>query len=139
MSFRFVARFASALAGVGMVFVMGAGAAFAEDPGKHEYMVACAGCHGESGKGQGSFSELLNIETPSLTGLAAANDGEFPYLETFMVVDGRSGLRGHGGTMPIWGDRFSNSAQEQFGVFGAEVVTRGRIAVLVDYLMTIQE
>ena len=47
-----------------------------------------------------------------------------------------SPIRGHGGAMPIWGDRYSDSAQEEFGVFGAEVVTRGRIAVLVDYLMT---
>ena len=62
MSFRFVARFASALAGVGMVFVMGAGAAFAEDPGKHEYMVACAGCHGESGKG------FLSVASCAATG-----------------------------------------------------------------------
>jgi len=131
-------KFASVLLGAGMLAAT-AGTAFAEDPGKREYMVACAGCHGESGKGQGPFAELLKMDTPGLTGLAAANDGSFPYLEAFMVVDGRSGLRGHGGAMPIWGDRYSNSAQEEFGVFGAEVVTRGRIAVLVDYLMSIQE
>ena len=138
MSFKFASRFASVFLGAGML-VAATGSALAEDPGKREYMVACAGCHGESGKGQGPFSELLKMETPSLTGMAAANDGDFPYLEAFMIVDGRSGLRGHGGAMPIWGDRYSDSAQEEFGVYGAEVVTRGRIAVLVDYLMSIQE
>ena len=138
MSFRFVSGLASVALAVG-VLATATGSAIAEDPGKHEYMVACAGCHGESGKGQGPFAALLKMDTPSLTGLAAASDGDFPYLETFMIVDGRSGLRGHGGAMPIWGDRYSDSAQEEFGVFGAEVVTRGRIAVLVDYLMTIQE
>ena len=113
---------------------------FAQDhPGKSEYLTACSGCHGESGKGQGTFSEWLNIEAPSLTGLAAANEGEFPFLETFMIVDGRTGVRGHGDTMPIWGDRFSVSARENFDVYGAEVVTRGRIAVVVDYLQSIQE
>ncbi len=111
----------------------------AQDAGKNEYMVACAICHGESGKGQGPFAELLNIETPGLTGLAAANDGVFPYLEIFQIVDGRTGVRGHGGPMPIWGERFSATAQEEFGYFGAEVVTRGRIALLLDYLITLQE
>ena len=131
-------KLAGTLFGTGMLAFM-ACSAVAGEAGKAEYMVACAGCHGESGKGQGPFSELLNIETPSLTGLAAANDGNFPYLEVFMVIDGRSGVRGHGGPMPIWGDRFSSSAQEEFGVFGAEVVTRGRIAVLVDYLASVQD
>jgi mono/diheme cytochrome c family protein len=138
MSFKSASRFVGAFLGAGMLAIV-SGSAFAEEPGKREYMVACAGCHGESGKGQGPFAELLKMDTPGLTGLAAANDGDFPYLETFMIVDGRSGLRGHGGAMPIWGDRYSNTAQEEFGVFGAEVVTRGRIAVLVDYLMSIQE
>jgi mono/diheme cytochrome c family protein len=110
-----------------------------EHPGKSEYMVACAACHGESGKGQGPFSQYLNIDVPSLTGLAAANEGEFPFLEAFQIVDGRTGVRGHGGPMPIWGDRFSVAARENFDVYGAEVVTRGRIAVLVDYLQSIQE
>ncbi|MDJ0992913.1 MAG: c-type cytochrome [Dinoroseobacter sp.] len=115
------------------------GAAAAQEAGKQEYMVACAGCHGESGMGQGPFSEWLNLDVPSLTGLSAANDGVFPYLDVFMVVDGRSGVRGHGGAMPIWGERFSTTAREEFGYFGAEVVTRGRIAVLVDYIESIQE
>ena len=113
------------------MIVSATGSALDVDPGKLEYMVACAGCHGERGKGQCPFSELLKMDTPILTGRAAANDGDFPYLEAFMIVDGRSGLRGHGGAMPIWGDRYSDSAQEVFGVYGAEVVTRGRIAVLV--------
>ena len=89
--------------------------------------------------GQGAFSDLLNIDVPGLTGLAAANEGEFPFLDVFMVVDGRSGVRGHGGAMPIWGERFSVTARENFDVYGAEVITRGRIAVLVDYIQSIQE
>jgi len=110
-----------------------------EHPGKSEYMVACSGCHGESGKGQGPFSQWLNIAAPDLTGLAAANEGEFPFLKMFLIVDGRTGVRGHGETMPIWGDRFSVTARENFDIYGAEAVTRGRIAVLVDYLQSIQE
>lgn len=110
-----------------------------EDPGKTEYMTACAICHGESGMGNGPFAELLNIEVPGLTGLAAANDGEFPFLDTLMVVDGRTGVRGHGGPMPIWGDRFEQSALENAGVYGAELIARGRLLSLVNYLESIQQ
>ena len=113
--------------------------ASAQDAGRDEFMVACASCHGESGRGDGPFAKWLNIEVPGLTGLAAANDGEFPYLDVFMVVDGRTGVRGHGSTMPIWGDRYTASANETSGPYGSEVVTRGRIAVLVDYLESIQD
>lgn len=112
---------------------------FAENAGEQEYMVACSGCHGESGMGQGVFSEWMNVDVPGLTGLAAANEGIFPYLEVLMVIDGRTGVRGHGDVMPIWGDRYSATAREEFGFYGAEVVTRGRIAVLVDYIESIQE
>jgi mono/diheme cytochrome c family protein len=107
--------------------------------GAQEYAVACAVCHGESGMGAGPMTQYLNIEVPGLTRLAAANDGVFPYLEMFQIIDGRTGVRGHGGPMPVWGDRYSASAQEDFGIHGAEVVTRGRIAVLTDYLLSIQE
>lgn len=115
------------------------GMARASEEGESEYMIACAVCHGESGKGDGPFASMMNTSVPGLTGLSTGNDGVFPWLEVFQIVDGRSGVRGHGGPMPIWGDRFSTSARESFGPFGAEVVTRGRIAVLVNYLESIQE
>jgi len=34
---------------------------------------------------------------------------------------------------------FSPEADGSFGPYGAEVITRGRVAVLVDYLESIQE
>lgn len=113
-------------------------AAHAQSAGENEYMVACAICHGESGKGAGPFAEVLNIEVPGLTGLAAANDGEFPYLQVFQIIDGRTGVRGHGGPMPIWGDRFKAAAAD-LGPYSSEIVARGRIAVLTDYIESIQD
>lgn len=117
--------------------------AVADEAGKQEYMVACAVCHGESGKGEGPFAPLLNISTPDLTRLAANNEddpGVFPFLDVLMVVDGRTGVRGHGDTsMPIWGERFKASAMETAGPYGAELEVRGRLLSLVYYLESIQE
>jgi mono/diheme cytochrome c family protein len=117
--------------------------AAADDAGREEYMVACAVCHGESGKGEGPFAPLLNIHTPDLTRLAADNDveaGTFPFLEVLMVVDGRTGIRAHGDSaMPIWGERFAATAAETAGPYGSELAVRGRLLSLVYYLESIQE
>jgi hypothetical protein len=111
----------------------------ADEAGQQEYMVACAICHGESGKGEGPFAPLLSIHTPDLTNLAAGNDGDFPFLDVLMVVDGRTGVRAHGDSaMPIWGERFKASAVDA-GPYGSELEVRGRLLALVTYIESIQE
>jgi len=110
-----------------------------ESIGESEYMTACAGCHGESGMGEGPFAALLNIHVPGLTGLSAANEGKFPFLDTLMAIDGRTGVRGHGGPMPIWGDRYEASALEKAGFYGSELIVRGRLMALVEYIESIQQ
>lgn len=115
------------------------GAEAQEEIGRNEYMVACAGCHGESGKGNGPLAGLLNIETPDLTTLASAKGGgEFPFQYTLWMVDGRNIIRAHGSEMPIWGDRFQSSATSQRGET-AEMVARGRMLSLVYYIQSIQQ
>lgn len=116
------------------------------DLGRKEYMVACAGCHGESGKGDGPIAELVDISTPDLTRLSAGAGGDFPFRETLLLVDGRNDLRAHGSEMPVWGDRYMSSAErvamEQFPGMSAEVaqaITRGRLLSLIYYLEAIQE
>lgn len=125
-------------AATAILFVTCSASAAEEHAGKAEYMVACAVCHGESAKGNGPFASMMNVEVPGLTGLAAANEGEFPFLDVFQIVDGRTGVSAHGGPMPIWGDRFTSAAAIQ-GPYSSEIIARGRIAVLVDYLQGIQE
>lgn len=107
--------------------------------GRAEYMATCASCHGDGGAGDGPISEVLAVEVPDLRGIAAANDGVFPVLEMFQIIDGRTGIRGHGYPMPIFGQRYETGATEDFGLFGSEQVVRGRILELVYYLQSIQE
>lgn len=120
-------------------------AAQAQDTlGREEYMIACAGCHGESAKGDGPLAGLLNISTPSLTTLAQEKGGgEFPFEYTLWMIDGRNIIRAHGNEMPTWGDRYMTSlgkaeAASEIPEAG-ELVVRGRILSLVYYLESIQE
>ena len=114
------------------------GPVFADVAGEQEYIVACAGCHGESAMGDGPLAGLLSISTPNLTELSKANDGEFPFEAVLTTIDGRDGIRAHGSTMPIWGERFQASATSQRGET-AEMVARGRILSLAYYLRSVQK
>lgn len=113
-------------------------AALAEVAGEREYTVACAGCHGESAKGDGPLADLLNISTPSLVELTRTNDGSFPFEAVLTTIDGRDEVRAHGSAMPIWGERFRASATSQRGET-SEMVARGRVLSLVYYIQSIQE
>ena len=110
-----------------------------EEVGRNEYMVACAGCHGETAMGDGPLADLLKIETPSLTTLAAEKgSGTFPFEYVLWMVDGRKIIRAHGSAMPIWGERYQSSATSQRGE-SADMVARGRMLSLVYYLESIQQ
>lgn len=119
------------------VFATGAQAQSAA--GANEYAWACASCHGLLADGDGPLAEYMSVEVPALTGIAAANDGVFPMLEVIQIIDGRTGVRGHGSTMPVWGERFEASAASEAGDYGAEVQVRGRILALAMYLEAIQQ
>ena len=129
----------SLMVGLAALAFAATGAVAQEDLGREEYMVACAGCHGESARWDGPLAHLLNIHTPDLTNLAATvGNGEFPFQYTVWMVDGRNIIRAHGNEMPVWGDRFQASASSERGET-AEMVARGRILSLVYYLESIQQ
>lgn len=108
--------------------------------GERLYMEGCASCHGESGLGTGPIAEYLTITPPPLTRLAAENEGEFPMLEVLQIIDGRTGVRGHGTeTMPVWGAVFKRPLASDIGEYAAELIVRGRILSLALYLESIQE
>ncbi|MGC9420488.1 MAG: c-type cytochrome, partial [Rhodovulum sp.] len=104
-----------------------------------EYIQACAACHGESGVGDGPLAELMTVPMPNLTQLSATNDGAFPMLAVIQIIDGRTGVRGHGYPMPVWGDRFKAEAESSRGEYGAELMVRGRVLAIAQYLESVQQ
>lgn len=107
------------------------------DPGQSVFNQYCATCHGAAADGKGPLTEMMTTTVPDLTGLAARNDGEFPMLQVIHIVDGRTGLRAHGGPMPVYGALFD--AEAEAGPYGGPLYTRGKILSLAYYLESIQK
>lgn len=109
--------------------------------GKQLYQESCATCHGNSGLGDGEFAQYLKVKPSNLTTIAKdQSDGKFPFLDVFMIVDGRTGVRGHGSTdMPIWGSVFERDVKDIGGPYGDELLIRARLVALVDYIESLQK
>jgi mono/diheme cytochrome c family protein len=109
------------------------------DAGAQEYVQACASCHGLTGHGDGPLAEFMTVEVPDVTQIALNNDGEFPMLQVIQIIDGRTGVRGNGYPMPVWGDRFEAQMPDDIGTYSTELMVRGRILALATHLEAIQE
>ena len=114
------------------------------DVGEREYRFKCAVCHGDAGKGDGPYRELLKIVPTDLTMLQKNHGGSFPFEKVFRVIDGRANIKAHGSrTMPIWGNEYTDEAIEYYGdLYGthnAELFVQGRILALITYLQGIQQ
>jgi len=122
-----------------------AGSAIAQDAadefaaGREEYLAACAACHGENADGNGPIATMFKVPVPDLRKISAGNDGVFPTLAVFQIVDGRTGIRGHGDPMPLFGNRYKAELAGEIGIYGAEQLVRSRVLELVYYLESIQE
>lgn len=71
--------------------------------GEKLFMLHCAACHGQDGRGDGSMAPALKTAPSDLTKLAQANGGVFPTAQVIAQIDGRDALVAHGGTMPVYG------------------------------------
>lgn len=110
------------------------------DVGQDLFEQYCATCHGLSGAGDGPLTVYLTEKVSDLTILAENNDGAFPMLKVIHIIDGRTGLRGHGGPMPTYGDIFE--AEERSGMegdYGPVLAARGRIMSVALYLEQLQK
>ena len=109
--------------------------------GREEFVKTCAICHGKSGKGDGLFSDQLKRKPSDLTKISKNNNGVFPALEVYKVIDGREVDEFAHGTsvMPVWGMRYSAESWFDVSAQYAETVARGKIFELILYLNSIQE
>ena len=104
--------------------------------GKELFLRHCASCHGETGRGDGTVAGVLRTPPADLTRIAARRGGAFPRGEIARFIDGRYAVEAHGTReMPVWGERLGERIPEP-GV--SEEVVRGDLAVLVEYLQSIQ-
>jgi mono/diheme cytochrome c family protein len=114
------------------------GSAFGEGAaGQLAFEQYCATCHGVDAQGKGDLTEIMTVAVPDLTQLSATNGGKFPMLEVIHIIDGRTGLRGHGGPMPTYGALFDEEAGDQ-GPLGSILYTRGKILSIAYFLEGLQ-
>lgn len=123
--------------GVAVASGLGIGAVAADETGAGLYAEWCAACHGASGMGDGDMAGVMTIPAPNLTLLSQGNDGVFPMLDVIHSIDGRTGLRAHGGAMPLFGSVFSTSETEN--PYGSVLEARGRVLSLALYLESMQK
>lgn len=111
------------------------------DIGKREYQSNCVVCHGEKGKGDGSYGELLKTKLPDLTLLSKKNGGVFPVSRVYEVIDGRQVVKAHGTReMPVWGVDYvlREGPQTDDYPYDRDVFVRARILALIEYLSRLQ-
>lgn len=124
-----------------LFLVLAASPAVAADDqvlGRETYQGACAACHGAEAKGDGPMVDLISVPVPDLTGIAARNGGAFPWLKVVHIIDGRTGLRGHGGPMPLFGALFAGDTTAADAPDGSPVITSARVLAVTGYLASIQ-
>lgn len=121
----------------------GSVAATAQEPdpqaGRALFQSYCAQCHGADATGNGPMAEIIAIETPDLTTLAARNGGVFPLEAVARQIDGRAPVLAHGGDMPVFGPFLDSDEQLVFRLPSGQPMMTGRpVADLVAYLDSLQ-
>jgi len=130
-----------ALFGVGAVGL----AADKVELGKREYDTNCAVCHGAMGKGDGPFASTINVRIPSLTALAKANGGMFPFARVYEIIEGAQVPKAHGVSgMMIWGDAYVTQRaglKDDYGgaLYDPATLARARTLALTEYIYRLQE
>jgi mono/diheme cytochrome c family protein len=114
------------------------------DLGKKEFELNCATCHGQQGRGDGPYAEILKTKVPDLTTLSQRNAEIFPFQRVYNIIDGAETVSAHGTRqMPIWGQTYRLKAEENFFIWrafpwDAEPFVRARILAVTEYVARLQ-
>jgi mono/diheme cytochrome c family protein len=113
------------------------------EAGKTEYLKSCQACHGAGGKGDGPRANNLSKRPSDLTKLSETNNGVFPFVRVYEVIDGRLDVVVHGErNMPVWGDLYRREVRSRLSGNPSddlvEQLARRRILELVEYVSTLQ-
>lgn len=115
------------------------------EAGRKTYNRHCELCHGKHADGNGRYQSILKHEPANLTKLTDRNDGNFPWITLYKIIDGTDLMLAHGTReMPIWGERFDlNNWGEGNWNRGktnhSKTIARGRIFELLLFLDFIQK
>jgi mono/diheme cytochrome c family protein len=102
--------------------------------GKDMYMVYCAGCHGEDGRGKGQSARYCTVPPADLTQLARNNHGIYPTERICDVLRHGTGKPAKNQVyMPIWEPLLKSMNAEP------ATVTEERIRNLSEYVKTLQD
>lgn len=112
--------------------------------GKAEFETTCAICHGSDAKGHGPFSLFMTKRVPDLTQLAKSNNGDFPFIRIYEMMNGPGQIPGHDiREMPIWSDYYKDRAPKDLGPFynysDVLAYVNNKTMALLAYVATLQE
>ena len=99
----------------------------------------CAACHGAEARGDGPMGQILAVAPPDLTGLAAAEGGDFPTERVVRAIDGRTLILSHGGPMPLFGMILGGEPAVIDAAAGTPVITKAAVVDIAAWLAAIQE
>jgi mono/diheme cytochrome c family protein len=106
-------------------------------PGQILYLTYCESCHGVGARGDGPAAEALRTPPADLTRLWESYGTPLDHEKLAQYIDGRQLLGIHDAReMPIWGEEFFEDLPSNTP--SVETVKRRLIAVLVEYLDTLQ-
>ena len=131
-------RVALAFAALALATSVAQAAAQDRDAGRQVFREYCVTCHGMEGRGDGPMTQVLTINPPDLTQLAADNNGVFPVSRVVARIDGRMPVLGHGGPMPVFGDLFEGQSGVLDSEAGAPILTSQPMVDVVTYLKDLQ-
>jgi len=95
----------------------------------------CAVCHGQDAKGNGPAAVALKKTPSDLTTITARNNGKFPQLHIYSVIQGDPDLPSHGSKdMPVWGTVFQSMGRGS----SASADVQLRISNLTEYIKKLQ-